>query len=1202
MPNVDRARGAVRAAYPTGRLLVGLAVLALVGALLGAQVSLVPLSGPVDASAVTAPVTPPLRSDGPMASAVSPSTDPSANCSALAAGWAFLEDGRPAPAVAPSLESPCHLDPDSSGLYFVSTAADSGSRVEFALTLPANGTNPAGAYSAVWFGMWLSGIGCSYGGASYLTVELDPPYADDPGVAGVPWWTVEAPVWDLVPAGSCDPQCQNSTAFFTISGRSFCEDDAVLAGPGALAANGTGALEPGDSLTLALVGAAGGAAPLAVFLNDSTNSSRSLAWNYSGYAPAAGGGTTLATVTGAPLVPLYSTSAPGDGGWTGGLNVGYGWFDCPASASASSFPSACNSYDGSVPASAAPELGHVAAWNATGHAYSNLYPSVEGASSSGGCAGGASVAGCSDFTSYGGSGAYPLFGVAGAAGASWITESPGGTGALATLGPTAREFPTNASPSNPMDPLAITSIARTVGSTTVSVSARVTDPWSVGHVDVVAWWCASGAPRSLFVEPALLSSDPYNTALDGNWTGQVPIGGEIGTMYYTVTANGGVGGPVSAPEQQVVLSATGTSCGATPPPAASFNATDVAPIAGGYALDWSENSSAGVASYTVSAVPVGGGAESTYPVGDVTSTRISGLVGNTSYNLVVSATNLANLTTNSPIVHAGPALFPLHIRAVNVTDSSPWAGLATIGVFDNVTGGEPPFTFHVAFGDGVSANVFTLSGDASAVYSFPSNYSGVAAIQVSVNDSAGDSGAAATVYVDVQGPPLGVPATISGGSGFVQLRWSAPESPAAISGYTIYWTTDPSWAPYLTSAWPSGSGRSEITSQIAVASPCTIPEKDGTEVYAQIVAWNLHGEGLLPAQPALGDEPYLKAIASNLTGSIAVASDGGPAPFVDAFNATFVLAPGDQLTSAVYRFSVGPAVIPTVQSQGTTSWVNATATFSTPGLVNVYLYVTDALGQASILPTTVYVAPGPAPLVSVDLGASSPVWANTSFELTAHASAGSGSYAYNWSLGDGDTATGPVVNYSYSAPGVYVVTVAVTDTIWGGSASGSAVVDVHSPPTVEIATQATSANGEYSFTAIPAGGLGTFNFTWLFGDGASASGISVTHTFASAGNYTVTVQAKDQYGQVTTDSISVVVPSSSAGGGGAGGPGGTDELIGALVVAVVALAVLVAILAVRSSRARRAASERPPDGTPGNVPAGDDGNSGSPPEGGRPDG
>ncbi len=1174
------ARGRPRSARAA--LLVGPLVLSIAIAMVTSGISLPAPARAIDAgSSRVATAVPPTPGVAPT---VAGGSDP-ANCSALAAGWQLLDGGRPAPPVEPGLESPCQLDPDSSGLYFVSSAPGSGARVEFSIVLPANGTDPAGAYSAIWFGMWLSGIGCSYGGASYLTVELIPPYASEGGVVGVPWWTVEAPVWDLVPAGSCDPQCQNSTAFFTIAGRSFCEDDAVLAGPGALSAQGTGALGPGDALTLSLVGAAGGAAPLAVFLNDSTNDSRSLAWNYSGYASGSGGAPTLATVTGEPLVPMYSASTASDGGWTGGLNVGYGWFDCPASSSAGSFPTACDSYDASVTARASPELGRVASWNATGHAYSNLYASVASASSSGACAGSGAVAGCSDFTSYGGSGAYPMFGVAASAGTSWISESPGGAGTVAVLGNASREFPANASVSAPMDPLAVTALNRTVGSTTVTVTARVTAPWSTGRVEVDAWWCASGSSRSLIVEPAALEAGPDNSPLDGNWSGAVPIGGEVGTMYWDVAATGAVGGTVDSPEQELVITGTGTSCGSTPPPAATFNATDVAPIAGGYALSWTENASAGIASYTVSAHPAAGGATSTFPEGDATSARIVGLEGNVSYDVVVTATNLANLSTTTPIVHADAALFPLVIRPVNVTDSSPWSGLATIGVFDNVSGGDPPFTFHIDLGDGVSTSVFTLSGDASAVYTFPTNYSGVAAIQVSVNDSAGDFTTAATVYEAVQGPPLAVPATMSGGSGFVQLRWTAPTSPAPISGYKIYWTTDATWAPYLTSAWPSGAGSPEISSALTTTSPYTIPEPDGTEVYAAIVAWNLHGEGLLPAEAGPGEEPYLSAVASTLTGTLAVALPGGPAPFLDAFNASFVLAPGDALSSAVYRFSVGPPVTPVVQSWGTTFWANASTTFASPGLVDVYLYVTDALGQSTILFTTVYVAPGPAPVLSLSAGAG-PFWVNTSLQLTARATDGSGSYAYNWSLGDGGTAVGPVVNYSYAAPGAYVVSVAVTDSIWGGSATASVVLDVHGFPTVAVAAEATSATGTYSFTAIPSGGLGTFNFTWLFGDGGSATGVSVTHAFAGPGNYTVTVQAKDQYGQVTTDSIYVNVPAPGTGGGGPGSSTGADEIIGALVVAVVALAVIAGVFAVRSTRRSQNDAVGSSTGTPNPEPNG----------------
>jgi PKD domain len=1186
MGPLGRSSDPVRTGRRRRALVLRLTVAAL--AVLLAGTTIAPVTG-TPAGSPAAPAVPAAKGPGaPSSASPDAGSTPaaSADCSALATGWEFLDAERPAPAIAPSLESPCSLDPDVNGLYFVSTTAGSGDRVEFVVTLPANGTNPAGAYAAVWFGMWLTGIGCSYAGASYLTVELIPPYATAPGVAGVPWWTVEAPVWDLVTPGSCDPQCENSTAFVTIAGRPYCEDDAVVAGPGALSSTGNGAFDPGDELTLALVGTAGGSAPLSVWLNDTTAPARSMSWNYSGFTAGQDGPTTLQTVTGTPLVPMYATATSTAGGWTGGLDIGTGWYDCPTSVTVGSLPSACDSYDGAVASDVSPAVSAVVSWNASAQSYDNFYPSLVSASSSGACAG-VGVASCSDFATYAGSGAYPTFGIGGAGGRSWITESPDTAADLAVFGSTAAEFPANASLSAPLPPTAIGAPTVAVGSTSLTVSARVVDPWGVNKVGVEVWWCNVGTTRSVETVGATLSTAAYNTPEDGNWTATVPTNSETGSLYYAVTTTDVAHVTTVAPVASVVLTTGSPSCGTSYPTAPAI--TGVTPVAGGYVLDWSENVSSDALAYNVTATRFPTGMPEIYHLGDVATARIEGLAGNATYNLTVTAVNPAGFATTSPIVRGGTTLYPLAIRPVNVTVSSPWAGLATAGVYDNVTGGEPPFDFHFDFGDGSSATVFTSSGDASTVHDFAANYSGVAVVQVSVNDSDGDTIEALPVDVPVQGPPLGVPATMSGGSGFVQLRWTPPASNAPIVGYKVYWTTDAAWAPYLTSAWPSNDSAPEVSVAYAAASPLTLAVPDGTTVYAQIVAWNFHGQGLLPTAPALGEEPVLAATASTLTGSIALASDGGPAPFTDQFNASFTLTPGDALVSAQYRFSEGPPITPTLEQVGTTSWANGSATFETPGLVDVYLYVTDLLGQATTLFTTLYVGDGPNPVVELSV-APSPVWVNSSVQLTAHASDGSGSYAYAWTLGDGGTATGPVVNYSYDAPGSYVVTVAVTDTVWGGSAPATVVLVVHAYPTVAIVTEATSATGTYRFTAITSGGLGTFNYTWLFGDGATATGVSVTHAFASAGNYTVTVQAKDAYGQATTDSSYVDVPSGTGTTSPGGGSGASTELVGALVVAVIALAVIAGLLALRAARARRAAE----DGEDPREPAAGDGSPDAP--------
>jgi len=61
--------------------------------------------------------------------------------------------------------------------------------------------------------------------------------------------------------------------------------------------------------------------------------------------------------------------------------------------------------------------------------------------------------------------------------------------------------------------------------------------------------------------------------------------------------------------------------------------------------------------------------------------------------------------------------------------------------------------------------------------------------------------------------------------------------------------------------------------------------------------------------------------------------------------------------------------------------------------------------------------------------------------------------------------------------------------------------------------------------------------SWSFGDGGSASGPSVSHTFAAAGSYPVSVTATDAAGKSTTANGTILIVPASSGGGGSGGGG-----------------------------------------------------------------
>jgi hypothetical protein len=104
-----------------------------------------------------------------------------------------------------------------------------------------------------------------------------------------------------------------------------------------------------------------------------------------------------------------------------------------------------------------------------------------------------------------------------------------------------------------------------------------------------------------------------------------------------------------------------------------------------------------------------------------------------------------------------------------------------------------------------------------------------------------------------------------------------------------------------------------------------------------------------------------------------------------------------------------------------------------------------------------------------------------------------------------------------------------------------AVNDV-SPPSVSVATPAPVEVGhQVTLTATAADTWSPVSLSWDLGDGATASGAAVNHSYASAGTKTATVTATDSVGNSATASVAVVVTNPPAAGGGSGGSGGSGS-------------------------------------------------------------
>jgi PKD repeat protein len=139
--------------------------------------------------------------------------------------------------------------------------------------------------------------------------------------------------------------------------------------------------------------------------------------------------------------------------------------------------------------------------------------------------------------------------------------------------------------------------------------------------------------------------------------------------------------------------------------------------------------------------------------------------------------------------------------------------------------------------------------------------------------------------------------------------------------------------------------------------------------------------------------------------------------------------------------------------------------------------------------------------------------------------------AYRWEFGDGSQGSGPAVSHAYDRAGTYTVRLIVTDKD-GASNSDTATVQVTAVQPRPQAPQAVISG--------PASGLVgemlTFNgdgssdsdgsivsYLWEFGDGLTASGANVTHSYGAPGSYPVRLTIIDDTGLSATAALTVQI-------------------------------------------------------------------------------
>ena len=482
------------------------------------------------------------------------------------------------------------------------------------------------------------------------------------------------------------------------------------------------------------------------------------------------------------------------------------------------------------------------------------------------------------------------------------------------------------------------------------------------------------------------------------------------------------------------------------------------------------------------------------------------------------------------------------------------------------SGGTPPYvSFSWNFGDGsapATGNPITHAYASAGTFS----------VTVTVTDSAGETGTSAAQSVVVNanlavssitaspnpastGQTITFIATTSGGVAPVTCTWNFGDGATGTGCSTthIYSTagnvtgsvvvTDvlsvamsksigvkiiP--APQCTVSLVFGPATPEATSPVgftAAATNCTAPVS---------FAWSFGdgntGSGVTAA--------HIYSTSGTFSVSVTATDSSSPSQIATSSKSVTVVAalavpsitaspnPNDADASSSFSASinggVGAVSCNWTFGDGTSSTgCSTTHAYSNPGTFMVVVTAQDSLGVTAS--KTVSEVINAQPTVSFTITPTSPV-VNQSVTLTATTAGGTNPFTFGWNFGDNSSASGNVVNHTYSSAGSYIVTLTAKDANAQTVTSTQTLLVAQSPPTTIFAVTPSSGLtvGQLaSFRASVSGGTSPYTFNWNFGDGTTASGNPVNHSFNMPGTYTVTVTVADANAQTATATSSVLV-------------------------------------------------------------------------------
>lgn len=271
--------------------------------------------------------------------------------------------------------------------------------------------------------------------------------------------------------------------------------------------------------------------------------------------------------------------------------------------------------------------------------------------------------------------------------------------------------------------------------------------------------------------------------------------------------------------------------------------------------------------------------------------------------------------------------------------------------------------------------------------------------------------------------------------------------------------------------------------------------------------WNTSPSQTTASINLLDDGNYTVTVtdANNCT-AVAIATISEPSPLTINVNGSGMICPGQIIPISVNAVGGnGNYTYHWNNNLGNASTHNVSPTTAT----NYSVYVTDVNGCTSTtLPINVTV--NDINLANITVSGTPFLCFGNTGSVLAILTGGNGVYSYSWNNGLPNGA-GPH-SIQPAASGYYTVTI-LDDC--GNTRTESVYVDVEQLPVVTLTPQSIVECGEANLNFTNnSSNTGNYSYAWNFGDGNTASGANVSHSYDASGNYTVTLTMTSNNGCV----------------------------------------------------------------------------------------